>query len=373
MNALDNVVIAPSDWTVVTLVSQIARETFNFHPAYQRRMAWRDDRQSRLIESLALGVPIPPILLAAEGPGRFHVIDGKQRLLALAHFCVPQAIDAEPLRLTSLPILTNLNGMTYEDIQNDPQLEEFRRRIEMAVIRTDVVRNWQPHDDALFFMFHRINSESVKLSPQELRVSLNPGPLLERLDEFTRVSPVFVEVYGFDSPDFRMRDVEVVTRYIAFRTYLREYSGNMKGWLDRTTKDLNNRWEELSNDIESKLTEFENAHRTALEVFGPRQVFRRWRNEDNIFDALNRALSDCVLFYFSNPNYAAAAIRNRDAVVEATKQLTLQDPRFVQSITQTTKSIENTHFRLVRWGERFADSAGIDVQTPRLVENRIVA
>lgn len=77
-----------TDWTAETVIRQLQKGNINLNPNWQRRGAWRDDRQSKFIESLILGLPVPQIVLA-ETPdqrGRFIVIDGKQRLITLLRF-----------------------------------------------------------------------------------------------------------------------------------------------------------------------------------------------------------------------------------------------------------------------------------------------
>src|SRR5262245_20453367 len=76
------------DWTTATVLAQFEGGAIDLQPQYQRRDAWTVGRKSKLIESLTLGLPVPPIVLA-ERPdvrGSFLVLDGKQRLTALAQF-----------------------------------------------------------------------------------------------------------------------------------------------------------------------------------------------------------------------------------------------------------------------------------------------
>ena len=50
------------------------------HPEFQRFFRWDEEQKSKLIESLLLGIPIPPIFVAQKLNGRWDVIDGQQRL-----------------------------------------------------------------------------------------------------------------------------------------------------------------------------------------------------------------------------------------------------------------------------------------------------
>src|SRR5262249_19086778 len=87
-NSLSKAVTWGRDGTAATIVEQLRRGTMSLDPAFQRRDAWTDERKSRFIESLMLGLPIPQLVLAEHNKtkGRFIVIDGKQRLLSLSKF-----------------------------------------------------------------------------------------------------------------------------------------------------------------------------------------------------------------------------------------------------------------------------------------------
>src|SRR6266480_1757166 len=86
-----SLVIYSRDWTIETINNQIVQGNVDLNPKFQRRNAWTDDRRSKLIESLIIGLPVPEIVLA-EHPVKqksFIVIDGKQRLLTIAGFIDP--------------------------------------------------------------------------------------------------------------------------------------------------------------------------------------------------------------------------------------------------------------------------------------------
>jgi len=174
---LGQAVVFGTDWTAATLIDQLRRGNIKLDPIFQRRDAWDARRKSRFIESIVLGLPIPQIVLAEakDDRGSFLVIDGKQRLLSLQQFA-GIGTDA-PLILTGLKFRDELNAKTYDDFQNDSRLRNHRNAFDNQPIRTVVVKNWQK-EDVLYLIFHRLNSETLPLSPQELRQALHPGPFL---------------------------------------------------------------------------------------------------------------------------------------------------------------------------------------------------
>jgi Protein of unknown function DUF262 len=86
-----SLIVYSRDWTVETIISQIEKKNIDLNPKFQRRNAWNDAKRSKLIESLIIGVPVPEVVLAEDKDVKksYIVIDGKQRLLAIAGFVEP--------------------------------------------------------------------------------------------------------------------------------------------------------------------------------------------------------------------------------------------------------------------------------------------
>ena len=78
--SIQSMVVAPTDWTIGVLVDLLRKKKIDLEPNYQRRIAWNEVKMSKFIESLFMRLPVPQVVLAEMSPGRFAVIDGKQRL-----------------------------------------------------------------------------------------------------------------------------------------------------------------------------------------------------------------------------------------------------------------------------------------------------
>lgn len=168
-------VIWGTDWTTETINNQLLKGNIDLNPSFQRRDAWTDAEKSRLIESLMLGLPVPPIILAENKNKKnsYIVIDGKQRLLSIRRFfSSEEGAQFKPLKLKSLDILKELNGDTIESARI--KSPEYITNLENQPIRTIVIKNW-PDEPFLYTVFLRLNTGSKKLSPQELRQALKPG------------------------------------------------------------------------------------------------------------------------------------------------------------------------------------------------------
>lgn len=365
-------VLRAADWTVGTLLDQLRQDRINLKPRFQRREAWTDDRKSEFIESLLLNLPIPQLVLAESkgARGSFIVIDGKQRLTTLRRFGVlpgdPSAI--EPLELKGLSVRSDLNGQTWHSMSENASLREEIQNLENLTIRTVVVTNWE-NEDLLHLIFLRLNSNTVPLSSQELRQALHPGPFVEWIDDRSGDSPGLRRITKSRGPDFRMRDAELLLRYLAFTERLDTHRGNLKNLLDRTCDHFNEHWAKEESALEKELATFEEAVSHTYDIFDD-GAFNRW--DGSRFDRrFNRAIFDIMLYYFRIPEIAQAARAERDTVVEAFKRV-CSDSEFLRSVQTTTKTVRAIHYRLSSWGQALANELPVQVPIPELVGTRAV-
>lgn len=354
-----------TDWTTETIASQIAKGNIDLAPRFQRREAWKWDKQSRFIESLILGLPVPQIILAErkDEPGRFIVIDGKQRLLSLSNF---YGLHPDPalgaLTLTGLKNRDDLNGYNYKSISDNPQLRRELSSLENQPIRTVILGHWGS-DDYLYEVFLRINTGGTPLSPQELRQALHPGKFADFIDSLSVKSDALRRLLGLDEPDFRMRDVELVLRYFSYRNFSYHYRGNLKRFLDETLSILNKDFEKASSMIERQSIEFEESIKATEKIFGEHNAMRKWTG-DGYEKQINRAVFDIMSYYFSFDDWRMKSIKNADAVKAAFESLCDRDDRFRSSIENTTKSISANTARFAGWAAALSSAIDADVRSP---------
>jgi hypothetical protein len=360
---LGQAVVFGTDWTAATLIDQLRRGNIKLDPIFQRRDAWDMKRKSRFIESIVLGLPIPQIVLAEakDDRGSFLVIDGKQRLLSLQQFA---GIDPNttPLVLTGLKFRDELNTKTYDDFQNDTRLRNHRNAFDNQPIRTVVVKNWQK-EDVLYLIFHRLNSETLPLSPQELRQALHPGPFLRFAAEYTQIPGGIHKALGIPKPDFRMRDVELFVRYVAFQYSLDTYTGNLKTFLDDECKRLNSRWTTDESDIRHKAEQMEAAINASYDIFGD-NAFRKYDGQ-NYETRFNRAVFDILIYYFSDAAVRNSALAKKTKVKNAYEALSTNSA-FIKSVETTTKSVDATRTRFLTWGQTLGKALGVKVTLPSI-------
>lgn len=356
--------IASSDWTTETLISQLKKGNIQLDPAFQRRDAWSIPRKSQYIESLIIGIPTPPIILAEFQERRgYIVIDGKQRLLSLRQFSASGDDRFDGFALRGLQARPDLNGRTFDQITDDmsDMIDGTGSDLENATIRTVIIKGWKS-EDFLYEVFLRINSGSVRLSPQELRQALHPGEFTNALNEYVIESEALKQALGLKQPDFRMRDNELMIRYIAYQYFLENYNGNLKDILDRTTNFFNDHWDDAKVDILEAFRRFELAVDTTFEIFG-RNAFKKW-SEIKYESRLNRAVFDVMAFYFSDRAISKASRAKAEQVETAFKALCDDSEDFKDALTSTTKSIDAVSNRLTLWGEKLSETIEKDLGIP---------
>lgn len=363
-NSFKELMLWGTDWTVETVLNQLKKGNIDLNPRYQRRNVWDFKKKSKLIESLIIGLPVPELILAEskEKKGSYMVIDGKQRLLTIRQFCADDTDkDFKNFKLKDLDILNNLNGIYYKDILKDPIYDEYLSAFENQTIRTIVIKNW-PIEDVLYKIFHRLNTGSLELSGQELRQALHPGYFLDYIDEYSTKSTGTKTVLKLKDPDKRMRDVELLIRYFAFKNFSETYSGNLKEFLDETCKSLNAEFQLKEDHIKDQAKEFEYAIDTTIKIFGD-DAFRKWDSKKYV-TRFNRAIFDIMVYYFSIPEIRDRSMGNEEKIKLEFQYLCSNDLDFLQSFESSTKDIIRTKKRFSTWGNALSTIIGQPIDSP---------
>jgi hypothetical protein len=375
--AISGAVVYTVDWTVATVVSQIDADPEDPNsqgvlvtaPPFQRRTAWTDERQGLFIESLMLGLPIPPLVLAEsmQHEGQFYVLDGKQRLTALKRFFDHN----DPLPLRGLEILeAELGGKTLAAIQNSGDLRKYARTLANQPIRTIVVRNWQT-PSLLHLIFSRLNKASVPLASHELRQALFPGQLTDFVNEASGRSAQLLRARRLKAPDFRLRDAETLLRYLAFRTNLPRYAGELRSFLDRVLKGGNDHFSEVEEAVEELVRQMDAAIDTTFDIFGQAAFLRYDGERGEYMPRFNVAVFDTLTWFFSDPDIRAASLLKSDEVQGAFERLSTEDLSFAAFLTSTTKTKDATTGRLERWGTALGTAIGQDLAYESLISDAI--
>lgn len=213
---------------------------YKLNPEYQRRKRWDNGKKSRLIESLIMNVPLPPIFLYEVRYAEYEVMDGLQRLSAINDFY------ENKFALIGLEYWPELTGRTYQELPDDIRAGIDRRYLSSVVLLEESAKTEEEANFMKKTVFERLNSGGEKLTEQEMRNALYDGKFnklcieLAKNEKFRTLwhLPQEVEVEALlhkDNHEFsekeltandidfykKMGDVELVLRFFAYR-YIKE-------------------------------------------------------------------------------------------------------------------------------------------------------
>lgn len=148
-------------------------DELDIHPEFQRLYRWSDFQKTKLIESIMLNIPIPPIYVSQTEDGIWDVIDGVQRLSTIFQFMGILKDDegnkVEQLVLMGTKDLPSFEGMKWQDsdpnksFTREQQLELKRSRIDVTILKKT------SDSKTKYELFQRLNTGGTKLSFQEVR------------------------------------------------------------------------------------------------------------------------------------------------------------------------------------------------------------
>ena len=268
--------IAQRPSSLDNLIGRLKHGELDLSPDFQRQKdLWNDGAQSRLIESLLIRIPIPAFYFDATDDSKWLVIDGVQRLTALARFVIDEQTlneqypELEPLKLCDLEFLMDFNGKTYAELERT-----YQRRINETQVTVYTIEQGTP-GDVKYNIFKRINTGGLPLSRQEIRNALNVGPATQLLADLAR-SAAFLKVADSSIQDKRGSDQECILRFIAFTLFpdtgYREHErlGSDK-FLNDTMAHINKM---PLNKLDKLKESFKKAMEAAYKIFGE-SAFRR--------------------------------------------------------------------------------------------------
>jgi hypothetical protein len=216
------------------LVRMHASGKLEIQPDFQREVVWKQDDQSRFIDSLVKQLPIPSMCFSLDyKTQRWKVIDGLQRMSTIIKF-----LSQPEWKLSDLSdIHPQLRLAKNSDLRNGTETQKrLYSQVEDVSIPVTVIRcdySQRTHMRYLFTIFHRLNSGGVRLTNQEIRNCIFTGSFNDLLKRFDQQNADWKIVRkriwgGMD----RFRSVEVLLRTMAFGDWLSKYDGNLARFLN---------------------------------------------------------------------------------------------------------------------------------------------
>lgn len=226
--------IEQAQYSIFELKRRYDKKRICIDPDFQRNSVWSLKQKSELIESVIMGIPLPLIYLAENEDGELVVVDGRQRLTTFFEF-----LDNK-FKLRDLKILTQINGMNLEELDNSKVYSRYVTVIEDTQLVVQIIK-YPTKDRVRFDIFDRVNRGGTPLNKQEMRNALYQGNATKLLNKLSRLES-FQKATGSSISPKHMKDKYIILRALSF--YLL-FHGKM---VDRNNKKI-----EYRSDMEELL------------------------------------------------------------------------------------------------------------------------
>lgn len=324
-------------FTISELVDKMEHGEIRFDTPFQRRPdLWDEVKQSRLIESLLLKLPLPAFYFdetdTDEEAEVWNVIDGLQRCSVFKNFIVEKT-----MRLRNLEFLFNeYDGKSFDDLPRTMQ-----RRITQTPITMYLIEKGTP-EEVKFNIFKRINTSGLTLTPQEIRHAMNQGLAAETVAEMANESAFITATCHIIKPE-RMEDRDFVTRFVAF--FLQDYNSyepDMDGFM---TKGMALIKKQSPEERKAMKETFVKAMKTASNIFGD-DAFRKRRDEYDRRRPINKALFETLSVWLAKcTDEERNLLVERKSVVNRLFIELNNDDKFFYALSSGTGQKDSVNYR----------------------------
>ncbi|WP_080411621.1 DUF262 domain-containing protein [Burkholderia ubonensis] len=225
------------DMTIRQMYDMFSEGAIFVPPEYQRQFVWDEPRESELIESIFLGIPVPSLFMATNADATWEIVDGVQRLSTIAHFVGdnPKLLTTinrkSPLKITELEKLSALNDLTFGDLPRSMQLMFMTRPIRVTVL------NDKSDLNVRFDLFERLNTGGVLLTNQEIRNCIYRGPFNESLRKIATLEDFRKVVRLRESDSKNGTAEEYALRYFSYLYNYHNFEKSVKDFLNNYMKE----------------------------------------------------------------------------------------------------------------------------------------
>lgn len=232
-----------SEYTIGFLAQEMENNNFSI-PDYQRKFIWKKKKQSRFIESLILGLPIPFLFFYQDRKtGSLEIVDGLQRMSTINEF-INNRLELEELE--RLPFLT---GFKFKDFDISRQ-----RKIRNKSIR-GIILDESTDEISRLDLFNRINTGGVSVNPAELRKGSLTGPFSDLIQRICQDKLFHDMVPVSEAKEKTGEKEELITRFFAYGDGLDEYQTVYKEFVSKFlfayTKKMNEQMQQHKSLIKS--------------------------------------------------------------------------------------------------------------------------
>ncbi|MEQ8222101.1 MAG: DUF262 domain-containing protein [Candidatus Eremiobacterota bacterium] len=300
---------------------RLRNKEIDLNTFFQREMnLWDKTKQSRLIESILLKLPLPTFYFDGSDDNNWLIVDGLQRLSTFQNYIIENNFT-----LQNLEYLTQFNGVDYNSLPR-----ELQRRIEEHEITVYIINPGTP-ENVKFNLYKRINTGGLILTAQEIRHVINYGIPADFINELAELE----EFKKYRINRKRMLDRDFVTRFVAFYIHTpEEYETDLETFLNTSMWKL----KKLSAQKREQLkADFKKSLRTAWNIFG-NDAFRKRYDKSDKRKPVNKALFETwnVALCKLEEDELETVIERKDILKEEFINLLNTDKDFERSITSGT-------------------------------------
>ena len=327
---IDNILIRHDSRTIYEVARRINQGNYMMNPDFQRDFIWPEDKQSKLIESVIMRIPLPVFYTAENDDGKMVVVDGLQRLSTFVRFLK----NGLRLRLSGN---NELNGKRFADLP-----AKLKNRVEDCNLIFYTIDS-KVGQRARLDIFERVNS-GEPLSRQQMRNCLFMGEATRFLREEASTE-IFLKATGRSLNTRTMRDREFVNRFCAFRTLeMDDYRGDMDDFLANCLTKMN---EADEAELVRLSEEFRRGLKNNVELFS-RHAFRKYQPGQDRRSVINASLWDVMCTGLSD--YAVDQVSARAKPLRQAIYRLLDNDEFNTAISISTNATKRVQcrFRMAR-------------------------
>ena len=279
-------------------------------PEFQRLFRWNIEQRTRFLESIILGIPIPPIFVAEDKKGRWELVDGLQRISTILSFFGnlngPGARRENGWMLHEATLVPALKGFTSGTLPNN-----YILNIKRAVCRVEIIK-WDSQWDMRYELFSRLNTGGSPLTEQEVRNSIFRGGL-KRLYAFVdeiKHSDLFVKLVNLsENRKSKLYDDELIIRFLSLVNNWEKVDASISNHATAYMQSMLKRREDISKDDEEKF-------RDVLMLLSPLggEIFKvRSTFSASLYDAITVATAAYMDRFKANPRKLVEAVKKLKA------------------------------------------------------------
>lgn len=237
--------IVRQTWSISEIYQKIQKDSLYLDPVYQRQKIWKKDKQTAFIESLYMGIIVPPIYVVETSskdvlkPNTYEVVDGKQRLTAIMEFLNGKLQLVEK----SLEYYTDwFGGRKFEQIREEH--EEETNEMLSSVLDIYVITSNSP-EFTKYDIFSRLNKGAEKLKVNEIRKAIYRSDMLRYIEEY-----VNDKVEKEDMQYFSVFTPNDIKRYEDFGRFFKSIAFYVRSDIKKgVVNGYNSRPREMINDV----------------------------------------------------------------------------------------------------------------------------